>query len=75
MSKLKTSDMLAQAFRAEGVDHLFTLIGDDNMYWSTAKAELPGVSAVIEFRGALAAPTGRDAVTAPSGGIATVSRC
>ena len=46
MSKLKTSDMLAQAFRAEGVDHLFTLMGDANMYWSTAMSELPGVSVV-----------------------------
>lgn len=43
MSKLKTSDMLAQAFKAEGVEHLFTLMGDANMYWSTAMAELPGI--------------------------------
>ncbi len=46
MSKLKTSDMLARAFKAEGVDHLFTLMGDANMYWSTAMAELPGMSVV-----------------------------
>ncbi len=39
-SKLKVSDMLARAFAAEGVDHLFTLMGDANMYWSTAMAEL-----------------------------------
>ena len=38
-SKLKVSDMLARAFAAEGVDHLFTLMGDANMYWSTAMAE------------------------------------
>ena len=46
MSKLKTSDMLARAFKAEGVDTLFTLMGDANMYWSTAMAELPGMSVV-----------------------------
>lgn len=28
--------MLARAFEAEGVDTLFTLMGDANMYWSTA---------------------------------------
>ena len=41
--KLKVSDMLARAFAAEGVDHLFTLMGDANMYWSTAMAEMPGM--------------------------------
>ncbi len=46
MSKLKTSDMLAKAFQAEGVDHLFTLMGDANMYWAQAMAELPGMSVI-----------------------------
>lgn len=46
MSKLKVSDMLARAFAAEGVDHLFTLMGDANMYWSTAMAELPGMKVI-----------------------------
>ena len=46
MSKLQVSDMLAQAFAAEGVDTLFTLMGDANMYWSAAMAELPGVRVV-----------------------------
>ncbi len=46
MAKLKTSDMLALAFKAEGVDHLFTLMGDANMYWSTAMAALPGMTVV-----------------------------
>ena len=41
--KLKVSDMLARAFAAEGVEHLFTLMGDANMYWSTAMAELPNM--------------------------------
>ena len=46
MSKLKTQDMLAQAFEAEGVDTLFTLMGDANMYWSTAMAERPGMRVI-----------------------------
>ena len=46
MSKLKTQDMLARAFEAEGVDHLFTLMGDANMYWSTAMAERPGMKVI-----------------------------
>src|SRR5258708_11828549 len=44
--KLKVSDMLARAFAAEGVDHLFTLMGDAKMYWSSAMAKLPGVKVV-----------------------------
>ena len=46
MSKLLVSDMLARAFAAEGVDVLFTLMGDANMYWSAAMAKLPGVKVV-----------------------------
>jgi len=46
MSKLKTQDMLALAFEAEGVDHLFTLMGDANMYWSTAMAQRPGMKVI-----------------------------
>ncbi len=46
MSKLKTQDMLARAFEAEGVDTLFTLMGDANMYWSTAMAERPGMRVI-----------------------------
>ncbi|MEZ5819034.1 MAG: thiamine pyrophosphate-binding protein [Hyphomicrobiaceae bacterium] len=46
MSKLKTQDMLALAFEAEGVDTLFTLMGDANMYWSTAMAERPGMRVI-----------------------------
>ena len=42
MSTLKVSDMLAQAFRAEGCEMLFTLMGDANMYWSEAMARQPG---------------------------------
>ena len=39
MSDNQVSDALAQAFAAEGVDTLFTLMGDANMYWSAAMAE------------------------------------
>ena len=46
MSKLQVSDMLARAFVAEGVEVLFTLMGDANMYWSAAMAKLAGVKVV-----------------------------
>lgn len=46
MSKLNTSGMLAKAFQAEGVDTLFTLMGDANMYWSTQMSELPGMKVI-----------------------------
>ena len=46
MSKLITSDMLARAFEAEGVDTLFTLMGDANMYWSTAMSGRPGMRVI-----------------------------
>ncbi len=46
MSKMITSDMLARVFEAEGVDTLFTLMGDANMYWSTAMAARPGMRVV-----------------------------
>lgn len=35
---MKLYEALAQAFREEGVDTLFTLMGDANMHWSTAMA-------------------------------------
>ena len=43
MSQLEVTDVLAKAFVEEGVDHLFTLMGDANMYWSAKMAEMPGV--------------------------------
>ena len=43
MSDNQVSDVLAQAFAAEGVDILFTLMGDANMYWSAAMADNHGV--------------------------------
>jgi thiamine pyrophosphate-dependent acetolactate synthase large subunit-like protein len=39
MSSNQLSDVLAQAFAAEGTDVLFTLMGDANMYWSAAMAD------------------------------------
>jgi acetolactate synthase I/II/III large subunit len=39
MSSSQVSDVLAQAFAAEGVEVLFTLMGDANMYWSAAMAD------------------------------------
>jgi acetolactate synthase I/II/III large subunit len=39
MSDNKVSDILAQAFAAEGVAVLFTLMGDANMYWSAAMGD------------------------------------
>ncbi|MEQ8397638.1 thiamine pyrophosphate-binding protein [Thalassobaculum sp.] len=44
--KLQVTDMLVKAFRAEGVEVLFTLMGDANMYWSAAMAEQPGVKVI-----------------------------
>ena len=46
MSKLLVTDVLAQAFVAERVDLVFTLMGDANMYWSAAMADMPGVRLV-----------------------------
>lgn len=44
--KLTVTDMLVKAFVAEGVEVLFTLMGDANMYWSAAMAEQPGVRVI-----------------------------
>lgn len=38
--------VLARAFREEGVDTVFSLTGDGNMYWEAAFAELPGARTV-----------------------------
>ena len=39
MTDNQVSDVLAQAFAAEGVETLFTLMGDANMYWSASMAD------------------------------------
>ncbi len=46
MRKLQASDVLAEAFKAEGVEILFTLMGDANMYWSAKMADEYGVQVV-----------------------------
>lgn len=46
MEDLKVTDVLAQAFKAEGVDTLFTLMGDANMYWAAKMADEYGVNVV-----------------------------
>lgn len=38
--------ILAEAFAAEGVDTVFTLMGDGNMHWITAMASLPGMRVI-----------------------------
>ena len=43
MSDLKGYQLLASAFAAEGVDRVFTLMGDGNMFWATALAREHGV--------------------------------
>lgn len=46
MEKLQVSDMLAQAFKAEGVEFVFTLMGDANMYWAAKMGDKYGVNLV-----------------------------
>ncbi|MCB1741716.1 MAG: thiamine pyrophosphate-binding protein [Gammaproteobacteria bacterium] len=46
MSKLELTDVLAKAFVEEGVDRVFTLMGDANMYWSAKMAQMPGVQLI-----------------------------
>src|SRR5438132_856871 len=41
--KLPAYEVLARAFVAEGVDTLFTLMGDANMHWANAMAKRNGV--------------------------------
>ena len=44
--KLPAYEVLAQAFVAEGVDTVFTLMGDANMHWGNAMAKHNGVRLV-----------------------------
>lgn len=43
MEKLQVTDVLAQAFVAEGVEIVYTLMGDANMYWAQKMADQYGV--------------------------------
>ena len=46
MSELNGYEVLSQAFVAEGVDTLFALLGDANMYWGAVMAQKYGVRIV-----------------------------
>src|SRR5687768_9657806 len=46
MSDLSGYEVLSQAFVAEGVDNLFVLLGDANMYWGTIMAQKYNVQVV-----------------------------
>src|SRR5271169_6986263 len=74
MSDNQVSDVLAQAFAAEGVDTLFTLMGDANMYWSAAMADNQGVR-LIHARHEHCACAMADAYARASGkvGVAAVT--
>ena len=74
MSDNQVSDVLAQAFAAEGVDTLFTLMGDANMYWSAAMADNQGVR-LIHARHEHCACAMADAYARASGkvGVASVT--
>ena len=43
MGNLPIYEMLAQAFAREGVDTVFSLMGDGNMHWATAMAKIDGM--------------------------------
>ena len=46
MDNPKVTDVLAQAFKAEGVEVVFALMGDANMYWAAKMADEYGVQVV-----------------------------
>ena len=46
MQSMKVTDVLAQAFKAEGVEVLYALMGDANMYWAAKMADEYGVQVV-----------------------------
>ncbi|MEX2643703.1 MAG: thiamine pyrophosphate-binding protein [Acetobacterales bacterium] len=74
MADPQLSNVLAQAFVAEGVDTLFTLMGDANMYWSVEMAQQPGMR-VIHARHEHCACTMADAWSRYTGrvGVASVT--
>jgi acetolactate synthase I/II/III large subunit len=43
MSNLPIYEMLARAFAREGVNTLFSLLGDGNMHWATAMSKIDGM--------------------------------
>ena len=46
MKTMKVTDVLAQAFKAEGVEVLYALMGDANMYWAAKMADEYGVQVI-----------------------------
>jgi thiamine pyrophosphate-dependent acetolactate synthase large subunit-like protein len=46
MSEIKGYEVLCQAFVSEGVDTMFALLGDANMYWGAMMAQKFGVNVV-----------------------------
>ncbi|MDB5904934.1 MAG: thiamine pyrophosphate protein central region, partial [Betaproteobacteria bacterium] len=46
---MKVYERLAEAFKAEGVSHIFGMMGDGNMYWMEALDKLGGVK-MLEVR-------------------------
>jgi acetolactate synthase-1/2/3 large subunit len=72
MSKPHVYDALAEAFKAEGVDTQFALMGDGNMHWSTAFAALPGIQ-TIHVRHEHCAVAAATAYNAATGKIAAAS--
>ena len=74
MADPQLSSVLAKAFVAEGVDMLFTLMGDANMYWSVEMAQQPGMR-VIHARHEHCACTMADAYARATGkvGVASVT--
>src|SRR5713226_8346973 len=43
MSNLPIYEMLARAFAREGVDTVFSMMGDGNMHWATAMSKIDGM--------------------------------
>ena len=68
----KLYEALAEAFRAEGVDTQFVLMGDGNMHWSTAFAKLPDVH-TVHVRHEHATVAAATAYNAATGKIAVAS--
>jgi len=49
-SEVNGYEVLSQAFVAEGVDTMFALLGDANMYWGAIMAQKYGVRGVPVFQ-------------------------
>lgn len=74
MADMVIYEALARAFKAEGVDTFFALMGDGNMHWATAMHNLDGVE-MIHVRHEHCACTAALGYTSATGkvGVATVT--